>query len=95
MDMEIRVLKELLERGEDSFTQFKKNIANADSLADEMVINNLTINDFDMEYFENYFRKRFGESLDEQKQTAANVLTNMNLLKDNCLTLCAAELVPA
>jgi len=60
--------------------------------ADEMLINDLTINDFDMEYFENYFLNRFGEPLAEQKQPVINILTNMNLLKDGFLTLSSALL---
>ena len=35
--MENSELSEILEKGEDSFTQFKKNITNADSLAGDMV----------------------------------------------------------
>jgi ATP-dependent DNA helicase RecG len=56
--------------------------------ADEMKVPGLTVADLDMEYFRNFFQHRFNEKLKKQnKLSLSKMLTNMNLMKDDSLTV--------
>jgi ATP-dependent DNA helicase RecG len=60
--------------------------------ADELPVLGLTTADLDMEYFENFFKKRFGETLEEQNRPLQNILENMNLLREGSLNIGGALL---
>lgn len=60
--------------------------------ADVTTANGLTIADIDMEYFKNFFLKRYGESLDDQSIPLEQTITNMNLGKNGELNLTGALL---
>jgi ATP-dependent DNA helicase RecG len=55
--------------------------------ADEIPVQGATVACLDLDYFRDFFQKRFGESLDKQKLPLPNILDNMNLLKDGFLTV--------
>ena len=55
--------------------------------ADEIPVQGTTIDDMDMDYFNEFFLKRFGETLEMQKQPMPIILENMKLLKDGLLTV--------
>ena len=76
---------EVIERGEDSRHQ---NLIHAD----EMPIDKMTIDDFDMQYFNYYFQKRYGMLPDDEKQPLPRLLENMGLMREDKLTLCGALL---
>jgi len=60
--------------------------------ADEIPVQGATAADLDLEYFKNYFQNRFGETLDNQKLPLSKILGNMNLLKNESLTIAATLL---
>jgi ATP-dependent DNA helicase RecG len=60
--------------------------------ADELPVPGLTTADLDMEYFEAFFQKRFGETVEEQPRPLPDILTNMNLLRDGSLSIGGALL---
>jgi predicted HTH transcriptional regulator len=61
-------LLDLLSLGEDSTRQFKKDITNPDSLhADETPVSGAVITDLDFDYFRDFFQRRFGKNLDDEK----------------------------
>jgi ATP-dependent DNA helicase RecG len=45
-----------------------------------------------MDYFEDFYKKRYEESLDEQDLPILNILNNMNLQKEGYLNICAVLL---
>jgi len=55
--------------------------------ADEIPVPGVTVDDLDLDYFKNYFKERFGDTLDKQKLPLQKILDNMNLLKDGSLTV--------
>ena len=55
--------------------------------ADELPVVGATIVDLDVEYFGWFFDKKFGTSLEKQKIPLPDTLRNMNLLRDDCLTI--------
>ena len=79
----------LLDLGEDSTRQFKKG----DLIhADELPVPGTTIADMDLDYFSNFFQRRFGKTLEEEGLPVPTILENMNLLKEGSLTASAALL---
>ena len=60
--------------------------------ADEIPVQGITVTDLDLDYFKDFFQKRFGETLDKQNLPLAKILDNMNLLKDGALTIAGALL---
>jgi ATP-dependent DNA helicase RecG len=60
--------------------------------ADEILSPGILTDDIDIEYFGNYFQKRFGEELNTQNLSLQSILENMNLSKDGCLTVAGALL---
>ena len=60
--------------------------------ADEMPVNKMTIEDFDMRYFNYYFQKRYGSLPEDEKQPLPRLLENMGLMHGDKLTLCGALL---
>ena len=60
--------------------------------ADEMPVHRMTIEDFDMRYFNYYFLKRYGSHPEDEKQPLERVLENMGLMQGDKLTLCGALL---
>jgi ATP-dependent DNA helicase RecG len=61
----------------------KSNLLHADVLP----VQGVTIDDLDLDYFSDFFKKRFEEALDEQKLPLLRILDNMNLLMDGFLTV--------
>ncbi|KKO18004.1 MAG: ATP-dependent DNA helicase RecG [Candidatus Brocadia sp.] len=59
---------------------------------DEVPANGMTIGDLDMDYFRSFFKKQYGESLEEQNLPLNTILENMNLLKDGVLKVAGALL---
>nr|VFJ58506.1 MAG: ATP-dependent DNA helicase RecG [Candidatus Kentron sp. FW] len=59
---------------------------------DESLANGLTIADLDMDYFRDFFQRRYGESLDSQKLPLAQTIRNMNLGQDGLLNVTGALL---
>jgi ATP-dependent DNA helicase RecG len=55
--------------------------------ADETVVPGLTVDYVDVDYFKTFFQKRFGRQLDDESMPLQQILENMNLMKDNSLTL--------
>ncbi|MCL1876073.1 MAG: putative DNA binding domain-containing protein [Synergistaceae bacterium] len=55
--------------------------------ADEIPIQGVTVADLDLDYFRDFFQRRFGESLDNQNLPLPKILENMNLLKNGLLTV--------
>ena len=60
--------------------------------ADEIAVPGMTVADLDIDYFRDFFQRRFSESLDNQKQPLPRILENMNLLKEGSLTVGSALL---
>jgi ATP-dependent DNA helicase RecG len=59
---------------------------------DEVPANGMTLADLDMDYFRDFFEKKFGESLEAQESPLPSVLENMNLMKDGVLNVAGALL---
>ena len=55
--------------------------------ADEIPIQGVTVADLDLDYFRDFFQRRFGEPLDRQSLALPKLLENMNLSKDDLLTV--------
>ena len=55
--------------------------------ADEIPVAGVTVADLDLDYFRDYFQKRFGKDPDDENVSLPRILENMNLLKDNSLTV--------
>ena len=55
--------------------------------ADETTVSGSTVADLDLDYFKEYFQKRFGRNIDDEKLSLPKILENMNLLKDDLLTM--------
>ena len=60
--------------------------------ADETPIQGVTVADLDLEYFKEFFFKRFGSTLDQQRLPLPKLLENMNLMKEGCMTIAGALL---
>jgi ATP-dependent DNA helicase RecG len=59
---------------------------------DDVPVPGTSASDIDVEYFEQFFMKRFGMNLDEQDLSLGQVLTNMRLLNTGLLTVSGALL---
>jgi len=59
---------------------------------DEVPANGMTLSDLDMDYFQSFFEKQFGESLEEQEMPLNIILENMNLMRDGVLNVAGALL---
>lgn len=59
---------------------------------DEVPANGMTLSDLDMDYFQSFFEKQFGESLEEQEMPLKIILENMNLMRDGVLNVAGALL---
>ncbi len=59
---------------------------------DEIPANGLTIADIDLPYFEAFFQKEYGETLDTQENPLQIILENMNLAKASNLNIAGALL---
>ena len=55
--------------------------------ADVVPVSGTTAADIDLEFFKNFFHKRFGKTLDSEGMPLPKILENMNLLKDGSLTI--------
>lgn len=60
--------------------------------ADETPIRGMTISDLDLEYFKNFFERRYGEELDFEEAPLSQIIQNMNLGRDGELNLTGALL---
>ena len=54
--------------------------------ADEIPVPGTTVADLDLEYFSDFFQRRFGRNLNDEKLPVSKILENMNLLRDGFLT---------
>lgn len=55
--------------------------------ADETPVTNTSINDVDEAYFDQFFANEFGESVQEQDVSRAQLMANMNLIKNSQLNI--------
>jgi len=55
--------------------------------ADEIIVHSATIDDLDMEYFAEFYKKAFGQSFANQPLPLPTLLENMTLLRDDKLTV--------
>jgi ATP-dependent DNA helicase RecG len=60
--------------------------------ADETPVLGLTVADLDLDYFKDFFQRRFGRTLDNERLSLPKILENMNLLKDGYLNISGALL---
>jgi len=60
--------------------------------ADESPANGMTIADLDMDYFRDFFMRRYGESLDSQHLSLDQTIQNMNLGRNGVLNITGALL---
>jgi len=60
--------------------------------ADETPVPGTTIADLDLDYFRDFFQRRFVKTLDDERLPLPKILENMNLLKDGSLTVSATLL---
>jgi len=60
--------------------------------ADEIPVQGVTVADLDLDYFSEFFQRRFGIALDDQNLSLPRLLENMNLSKDGFLTISGALL---
>lgn len=60
--------------------------------ADEIPVTNTSLNDLDRNYFEAFFERNYGESLESQEISLIQLLENMNLMKMGQLNLTAVLL---
>lgn len=58
--------------------------------ADEVPVNGMSTSDIDLDYFKRFFQKQYGESLDDQDKPLANILENMDLMKDGTFNIAGA-----
>jgi ATP-dependent DNA helicase RecG len=55
--------------------------------ADEIPVSGATIADLDLDYFKDFFQRRYGKTLEKENLPLQKILENMNLLKDGSLTV--------
>lgn len=60
--------------------------------ADEIPVNGSSVNDVDQEFFDAFFEKEYGERVEDQDVSRAQLLENMNLAKNGQLNICGALL---
>lgn len=61
--------------------------------ADELKVENATVDDIDTDYFAQFFQNVVGEELALQTQSISELLISMNLMKDNNLNICGTLLL--
>lgn len=59
---------------------------------DEIPANGLSVSDIDFKFFEDFFKKEYGDSLEGQGNSINNVFDNMNLAKNGTLNIAGALL---
>jgi ATP-dependent DNA helicase RecG len=59
---------------------------------DEIPANGLSVSDIDLAFFEDFFKKEYGETLDAQDNSINNIFNNMNLAKNGALNIAGALL---
>ena len=59
---------------------------------DEIPVQGMTVADIDLDYFKSFYERRFEESFEKQDLSLAEVLRNMNLMKDGVLNISGALL---
>ena len=59
---------------------------------DEQAANGINLADIDLPFFEHFFQKEFGESLDDQENSLQKIFENMNLAHSGTLNLAGALL---
>jgi ATP-dependent DNA helicase RecG len=59
---------------------------------DEIPVSGMTVSDLDLDYFRGFFKKNFGEPLEQQEAALPQILHNMNLMKDGLLNISGALL---
>lgn len=77
-------LLEIIGSGETSKVQFKRTLDNQDSFAAEMIVPGTTVNDIDKNKVKEYLNKIIDS---EKVELNENVYRNLNILKDNSLSL--------
>ena len=77
-------LLEIIGSGETSKVQFKRTLDNQDSFAAEMIVPGTTVNDIDKNKVKEYLNKIIDS---EEFELNENVYRNLNILKDNSLSL--------
>jgi len=60
--------------------------------ADEIPVQGATADDMDLDYFRDFFQKRFVRTLDDERLPLPKILENMNLMRDGSLTVSATLL---
>ncbi|MDR1322041.1 MAG: putative DNA binding domain-containing protein [Gracilibacteraceae bacterium] len=58
--------------------------------ADEARVSSMTAADLDLDYFQSFFRRRYGKTLESQNLPLPQLLRNLNLLNGGCLNLTCA-----
>lgn len=59
---------------------------------DEIPVPGMTLADLDIDYFKQFFKKTFGEPIEQQELSLQDILHNMNLMKDGVLNVSGALL---
>ncbi|MCG8642800.1 MAG: putative DNA binding domain-containing protein [Desulfobacterales bacterium] len=59
---------------------------------DEIAANGLSVSDIDLPFFEDFYQKKYGESLEKNENPIQLVLENMNLAKSGALNIAGALL---
>lgn len=59
---------------------------------DEIPVSGMTVADFDIDYFRDFFVRNFGEPFEKQNLPLPDILQNMNLMKDGVLNISGALL---
>jgi ATP-dependent DNA helicase RecG len=92
--MQIAELLDIISRGEaTSREEIQRLFQRANLLhADEMPVPGAAVNDLDLDYFKDFFQRRFGKPLGDESMPLPKILENMNLLKDGFLTVAATLL---
>lgn len=68
--------------------ELRRIFADSDFIhADEVPVNNSTINDIDMSFFEEYYQQHAGYSWKEENLTFDRLISSMDILKEDKLTL--------
>jgi ATP-dependent DNA helicase RecG len=73
--------------------EIQRMFQNADLIhADELPVRGLTATDLDLEYFSDFFQRKYGKPLYEDHTPLPKMLSNMKLMQEGCLTLGGALL---
>ncbi|MCL2134818.1 MAG: putative DNA binding domain-containing protein [Candidatus Bathyarchaeota archaeon] len=55
--------------------------------ADELPVQGVTVTDLDVDYFAAFFQKRLGKAIEQEQLSLPKILENMNLLREDKLTI--------